>query len=884
MKQHSWWILACAAVGAWSLGLGLLVQADEVAVPEVTFEAHVRPIFRTHCFHCHGEEGIELKGNLDLRLRKLIAKGGDSGPAIVEGNPAGSLLWQRIKSGEMPPGDKKLSDAERATVERWLAAGAKTARPEPDQPTSGADITPEERNFWSFQPVQRPAVPAVQHADRVQTPIDAFILAKLEQKGLSLSPEADRRTLIRRASFDLLGLPPTPEEVEQFLADPAADAYERLIDQLLASPRYGERWGRHWLDVAGYSDSDGYTPEDHVRKYAYKYRDYVIRAFNDDKPLDQFIREQLAGDEMVNPPYPDLPSDALDKLVATGFLRMGPDGTGSGGVDQELARNQVLAETIKIVSTSLLGLSVGCAQCHSHKYDPIPQTDYYRMRAVFEPGYDVKNWRPPQARLVSLYTEANRQQAAQVEAEAAKIDAERTEKQTAHIARVFEQELAKLPEELREPIRAARNEAADKRTPEQQKLLKEHPSVNVDAGSLYLYDANAAKELKDYVDKATSVRATKPVEDFVHALTEIPGAMPQTFFFVRGNHLQPKQVLPPGELSVLAPPDTSDLPPDDVALPTTGRRLAYARRLTSGGHPLTARVLANRVWLHHFGRGIVASPTDFGFLGERPTHPELLDWLASELVAGGWKLKSFHKLLLTSAVYRQVSRRDPAQEAADPDNRWLGRMSVRRLEAEAVRDAIIAVSGHLNARMYGPAVPVIEDEDGQFVLGIENLNGENRPGPVLPLNGEEYRRSVYVQMRRTRPLAVLDTFDEPAMDPNCAIRNASTVAPQALLLMNNEFVLQHAGRMAQRVAAEAGSDPRAQAQFAWRLVFSTSPTEEQLSEAATFLTEQTEQFRAAVAAAPPPATGQPAAPDPALSALTTFCQALLSTNEFLYVD
>lgn len=883
MMQRIWRILACAIAGVWPLGLAQTVRAQEVATSALTFEGHVRPILKAHCFHCHGEEGIELKGNLDLRLRKLIVKGGDSGPAIMAGNAAGSLLLQRITSGEMPPGDKKLSDIEQTTIERWLAAGAPTARPEPEQTTSGAEITPEERSFWSFQPVRRPSVPAVRSDDRL-TPIDSFILAKLEEIGLSLSPEADRRTLIRRATFDLLGLPPTPEEVDQFLADPAPDAYERMVDRLLASPRYGERWGRHWLDVAGYSDSDGYTPEDHVRKYAYKYRDYVIRALNDDKPLDQFIQEQLAGDEMVQTPYPDLPPEAIDKLVATGFLRMGPDGTGSGGVDLDLARNQVMAETIKIVSTSLLGLSVGCAQCHTHKYDPIPQTDYYRLRAVFEPAYDVKNWRPPLARQISLYTEANRQQAAQVEAEAAKIDAERTEKQTAHIARVFEQELAKLPEEIREPIRAARSEAADKRTAEQQKLLKEHPSVNVDAGSLYLYDANAAKELKDYVDQATAVRASKPVEDFVHALTEVPGALPQTFFFVRGNHLQPKQVLPPGELSVLAPANGSDLPVDDPAVPTSGRRLAYARRLTSREHPLTARVLANRIWLHHFGRGIVATPTDFGFLGERPTHPELLDWLASELVDGGWKLKSFHKSLMTSAVYRQVSRRDAAREAMDPDNRLLGRMTVRRLEAEAVRDAIIAVSGQINDKMYGPAIPVIEDEDGQFVLGIENLNGENRPGPVIPLKGEEFRRSIYVQMRRTRPLAVLDTFDEPVMDPNCAIRNASTVAPQALLLMNNDFVLEHAGKMAQQVISASGNDPRACAIRAWQLAFSVAPTEEQLAEATAFLTAQTEQFGSAAAATPPSATGQPAPIDSAVSALTTFCQALLSANEFLYVD
>ncbi len=864
-----------------ALWLGSCVVADARAA-DFTFESDIRPIFKAHCFHCHGEEGEELKANLDLRLRRLAAKGGDSGPAIVEGDAPGSLLWQRIIKGEMPPGEKKLSEAERSKVELWLATGAKTARAEPETAPGGADLTPEDRGFWSFQPVVRPVIPPVQAADRVRTPVDAFVLSRLEQSSLSFSPDAERVALIRRATFDLWGLPPAPEEVDQFVADAAPDAYERLLDRLLESPRYGERWGRHWLDVAGYSDSDGYTPDDPVRKFSYKYRDYVIRSLNADKPLDRFIQEQLAGDEMVAPPYPDLSPDGLDKLVATGFLRMGPDGT-SGGPDQELARNQVMAETIKIVSTSLLGLSVGCAQCHSHKYDPIPQTDYYRLRAIFEPAYDVSNWRPPAARLVSLYTEANRQQAAAVEAEAVKIDNERNDKQAAHIARVFEQEIAKLSEELRLPVREARDAPTEKRTPEQQKLLREHPSVLVDAGSLYLYDAAAAKELKDLSDKATAVRGTKPVEEFVQALTELPGAQPQTFFFVRGNHTQPKQPLPPGELSVLAQPGVSDILSDDAAIPTSGRRLAYAMRLTDGKHPLLTRVLANRIWLHHFGRGLVATPTDFGLQGERPTHPELLDWLASELVAGGWKLKAFHKLLMTSTVYRQSSHRTPALEAADPDNRWLGRMTVRRLEAEAVRDAMIAVSGKLNEKRYGPPVPVIEDEDGQFVLGIENLNGENRPGPIIPLNGEEFRRSVYVQMRRTRPLAVLDTFDEPTMDPNCALRSASTVAPQALLLMNNEFVQAQAGHMAGRVIAEAGSDPTVQIVRAWRLAFAGSPSEEQRLAAVAFVQQQTEIFRAAAAAQPPAVNPQPAT-DPTVQALTAFCQALLSANECLYVD
>ncbi len=847
----------------------LTAAAPSGTAAPVTYEQHVRPILKAYCFDCHGE-GDKLKGGLDLRLRRLIAEGGDSGPAIVPGKRGDSLLFERVRKQEMPPGKKKLAAAEVALIGRWIDGGAKAVRPEPAQVGKGILITPEERAFWPFQPVRRPAVPRPRDGSRQRTPVDAFLLARLEENKLSFAPDAGKETLIRRAYFDLLGLPPTPDEVARFLADNRPDAYERLIDRLLASPRYGERWGRHWLDVAGYADSEGYTSADPVRKYAYKYRDYVIRAFNADKPFDQFIREQLAGDEMVRPPYRNLAPADVEKLVATGFLRTAPDGTASGGVDAALARNQVVAETIKVVSTSLLGLTVGCAQCHNHRYDPIPQADYYRLRAVFEPAYDCSNWRVPAARRVSLSTDADRRRAAQIEAEAARIDAERITKMNAYIERTFAKELQKLPEKLREPIRLARRTPPAKRTAEQSRLLKENPSVNVTAGSLYLYDPKAAADLKAIAGRAAALRATKPVEEFVRALTEIPGRVPATHLFARGDHTQPKQAVLPGELTVLA--SGPAIPVKDPQRPTTGRRLAYANWLTSGKHPLTARVLVNRVWLHHFGRGLVNTPGDFGFLGERPTHPALLDWLADDFVAGGWRLKRLHRLLMTSTAYRQSSRR-PAPDA-DPDNRLYCRMALRRLDAEAVRDAILAVGGTLNGKMFGPAVPVIEDEVGQFVLGIENLNGENRPGPVIPLRGEEFRRSVYVQVRRSRPLAVLDTFDLPAMEPNCTGRSSSTVAPQALMLMNSEFIVAHADHFADRVRREAGADPRAQVAHAWRLAYGAAPSAEDVSDAAAFLAAQAAHFRAKAAKGA----------DPGRLALASLCQVLLGSNRFLYVD
>ena len=517
----------------------------------LTFERHVRPILKAHCWQCHGGDG-EAQSHLDLRLKRLIADGGDSGPAIMPGDAAASLVYRRIVAGEMPPGEKKLSAEEIALIGRWLDGGATNARDEP--PGSENDlIAPEDREFWSFRPLQRPAVPESAAEDRARAPIDRFLLAKLKPLGLQFSPDADRPTLIKRVYFDLLGLPPSPDEVAAFLADGAPDAYEQLVDRALASPHYGERWGRHWLDTAGYADSDGYNDTDAVRSYAYKYRDYVIRAFNADKPFDQFIREQLAGDELVSGPYHALAPEDLDRVAATGFLRMGADGTASAS-DAELARNQVLAETIKIVSTSLLGLTVGCCQCHDHRYDPLPTVDYYRLRAVFEPAYDWKNWRTPDARLVSLYTEADRQRVAEVEAQAAVVVAERSAKEQAHIVAAFDAEVAKLPEELRDPIRAAYQTAAGERTPEQTQLLDAHPAVNVSAGTLYQYNQPAADELKTFDARISEIYAQRPVQDFVAPLNEPAGALPATFVFYRGDHRQPQQQVSPGGLAIVSPP------------------------------------------------------------------------------------------------------------------------------------------------------------------------------------------------------------------------------------------------------------------------------------------------------------------------------------------
>ena len=861
--------------------LCLCLPGTSLVAAEITYEKHVRPILKTHCFRCHGEGG-EVEGGLDVRLRRLIAKGGESGAAVVPGQPAESLLLERVKSGEMPPEEvaSRPSETEVATIEQWIAGGAKAKFAEPDDVDPDNYITAEERAYWAFQPVQVHALPAVKQAERTRTGIDRFVLAKLEAHELGFAADADKRTLVRRVYFDLLGLPPTPQQVLAFVSDSSPAAYERLVDQVLNSPHYGERWSRHWLDVAGYADSEGYTEDDPVRPYAYKYRDYVIRAFNNDMPFDQFIIEQLAGDELLTPPFENLTPAQADKLAATGFLRMAPDGTGTSGVEQPIARNEVVAKTIEIVSTSLLGLTVGCAQCHNHRYDPISQADYYAMRAIFEPSLDWKNWLTPQKRRVSLYTDADRAKSAEIESEAKKLLAERTEKQNEFIQATFERELAKLQEHLREPIRKARETPDKERTPEQKKLLKENPSTNVTAGSLYLYDSKAAAELKKMQAKADAVRATKPKEEFVRAVWEAVGKEPpKTLLFHRGDHEQPKQELAPREIMVLASLQAGDLPVNDEALPTSGRRLAYAKWLTSGRHPLVARVIVNRIWLNHFGRGLVPTPGDFGTLGVEPTHPELLDWLANEFVAGGWSLKQLHRLMMTSTAYRQASRRHPAGDAVDADNSLYWRMPIRRLEAEGLRDAALAVSGELNLKPFGAAVPVMADRVGRFVIGKENLNA-GRPGAVLPMQGEDLRRSVYIQARRSRPLSVMAPFDLPRMEPNCTSRNASTVAPQSLMLMNSQFVTTRANEFARRVESEAGSELAVQIQLAWELAFAAEPSAEELQEALSFVEAQTKHF----AANPAPESKEKKNITPQREALASFCHALLSSNRFLYID
>ncbi len=862
-----------------SVALLFLPLAVSAAEPVLTFEKDVRPIVKAHCTHCHGEEE-KPEGGVDLRLRRFMDE------IVVPGQPAQSKLVEVVRSGEMPEKGKPLTKAQLAVIERWIEQGAKTAKPEPVTLAPGPVILDEDREYWAFQPVQRPTVPA----GGGKNPIDAFVSTKLAEAGLQMAPEADPRTLIRRVTLDLTGLLPTPEEVEAFLTDQSnlsdrtdpSPAYTRLVDRLLASPAYGERWARHWLDVAGYADSNGYTEADSVRPHAWRYRDYVIRSLNEDKPWDQFLQEQLAGDELAAATHADYQQAVLDpkrtdQLLATAFLRMAPDGTGDTVDDPKLAKNNVIAEQMKILGSSVLGLTLSCAQCHDHRYDPITQTDYYRLRAIFDPAYNWENWRPPNTRLYSLYTPEERAKAAEIEAKAKEIEAEARVLSKKFLDEIFEVEIKKVPEAEQAAFRVARDTPVAKQTPEQKALIKKYPSA-LATYSLELYDKKKQDIVNAKMAEATKLRATKPPEGFVMALTEVKGQVPASKLFHRGDHDQPKQTVAPGELGILANPMIEPFQAVPVSSGSSGRRLAYARWLTSGQHPLTARVLVNRFWMHHMGRGLVNTPGDFGRQGELPSHPELLDYLADEFVKGGWKLKSLHRLIVLSAAYRQSSVNEASLQA-DPENRLYGRFQLRRMDAESLRDSMLAMTGTLVRTSYGPPSGIGRDPEGRIITGIDK--GTITLNKVDPAGEADFRRSIYIQMRRTKPLTVLDTFDAPVMQPNCEMRSQTTVAPQSLLLMNDTFVLDCARRLADHVEKQAPGDRTKQVERLWNIVYGTPATEGEVAQSLAYLEAQTVALTQYHHDIQHP---KGVVPNPPQEAMASLCQVLCSSNRFLYIQ
>jgi len=816
---------------------------------ELVFETDVRPIFKEACFHCHGEGG-EREGELDLRLVRLMKEGGESGPVLVPGAPDKSLLWEKLAGNEMPKGEKKLSSERKALVRRWIEQGARTARPEPED-VEEARFTLEELAHWSFQSVSGVKPPAAGH------PIDSFVARRLRKEGFSLAESADRRTLVRRMSFGVTGLPPTPGAVEAFVNDGKEGALERLVDGLLGSSQYGVRWGRHWLDAAGYAESDGNAVDDRRRGQAWRYRDYVIEAFNSNKPIDQFLIEQLAGDEMIEGEVMVEDARHLELLTATGFLRMAPDVTQRSNTLVD--RNRAVADALKVVTTSVLGLTVGCAQCHDHKYDPIGIEDYYRFRSIFDPAFPLQNWQQPGNRLVDMTAAAVNEERARIEAEAKKEEGAMNERRRNHCAEILEKKLADVPECEREETRKAVLTGGEQRTQRQKDLLEGYPMVKpVDfiSGLLVEYDGAAHQRFEKEKQKVAAIRARKPPLRMIMATTEPDGDLPVSKVFFRGNPESAREVVVPAELMVIQRGMKElKISPGDKTHRTSERRLAYARHLTGGSHPLTARVFVNRVWAHHFGRGLVATPGDFGIAGERPSHPELLDWLARDFMEHGWNLKRLHRMILLSRTYQQSSRRRVAHEQIDPENVLLGRANLRRLEAEAIRDALLAVSGKINLALGGVPSPVAANGEGKAVLG-----------------GDKNRRSAFVAVERRLPLNMLETFDQPVMTPNCNHRRQTTVATQALWFLNDAEVLDHADALARALMKESGFSSVRLGKLYLRL-FAEAPTPSELQDCEEYLASQREQF-----------TKADPKSDAEHRALASLCQVLLASNRFLYVD
>jgi hypothetical protein len=745
--------LALAIVAAWegahagSPGAGHLEQGIGPAqaraparvrdpAAALVFDAEIAPILARHCLECHGK--ALAKGKLVLAMEASALAGGSSGPVIVPGKPDESLLWEYVSSGEMPRGRPPLSDSEKQRLRRWIADGAQWGTSVIDPFVATSDRRAG-YDWWSLQPVRKPGPPAVRDGAWARGAIDRFILARLEARGLCPAQEADRRTLIRRLSFDLTGLPPEPEAVERFLANPAVNAYEQLVDQLLASPRYGERWARHWLDVVRFGESEGFE-RNHVRENAWRYRDWVIGAFNRDLPYDEFIRQQIAGD-VLHP-------DDLGALIATGYHVCGTwdevaHFEGSSEM-QKATRFDELEDLVATLGQTFLGLTINCARCHDHKFDPISQKEYYQVAALLGGVTQDKD------------------------------------------------ERSKIP--LRSP-----------------------------PGRPGFFGV-------------------------AHAI--IPRQPPPYFVLERGDYRKPGEVVAPAGLKALSGlPGDFGLAPD---APEGRRRAALARWLSDRRNPLTARVFVNRLWYHHFGQGLVETPSDFGFNGGRPSHPELLDHLAARFIEGGWKIKPMHRLILNSAAYRQESRvQNEKAESIDADNRLLWRANRLRLEAEALRDSILVVGAALNPIMGGPS----------FVDLKLNKQGANTNHEFTDPTGEfssaVNRRTIYRLWARSGNLPLLESLDCP--DPSVmSPKRTRTMTPiQALSLSNNAFTEKCAARFAARVRRDAGGDLARQVDRAWYLALARAPSDRERRAARSFAQRR---------------------------GLEQLCLVLFNTNEFLFVN
>lgn len=799
------------------------------------FNDHVHGILVSKCVKCHG--GQKTEAGFSLVDREGLLKGGDSGVDVVAGKAAESPLLKLIRHEDepnMPKDGAKLSDEEITSISDWIDSGApysESLAPK-GAPKGHPTVTAEDRKFWSFVPLATAQPPSVNDASWCRMPIDQFILAKLEEKGITPNAAADRRILIRRAYFDLIGLPPTPEEIESFVNDPAPDAYPKLIDRLLDNPHFGERWGRHWLDVARFAESHGYE-QDYNRPHAFHYRDFVIRAFNSDMPYDQFVRWQIAGDE-CNPDDPDA-------WMATGFLAAGTHATQITANQAEKERYDELDDQASTVGTAFLGLTVGCARCHDHKFDPIPTRDYYRMIATFT------NTVRSDYSVVTNAAEYHQQMAA-------------FNRDHAPLAA----KLANYEESIIEP----RSKEWLSKSPvavlvDSLPLTSAEAAVVAGAGfelAVRASDEHYLQLWRDVIVHDLQMPQPKTVKALicsegvpaVRLHTQGPDFYDQTFFLQRGDLNQKIEPASAGFLRILMPEGEdgsrwTQTPPADGGTSYHRRSLAnWITDANGGAGQLLARVIVNRLWQHHFGRGLVSTPSDFGAQGVRPTHPELLDWLASELIRGGWRLKPLHKLMMTSAAYMETADHDLENAKLDPDNFLCWRHTRQRLEAEIIRDAMLAVSGTLDETMFGPG----------------------------SLKDDQPRRSIYFTIKRSKMIPVLTLFDAPDSLQGAGQRPITTIAPQALWMMNNPQVQDFSKGFAKRLEPALEKSPEEAVKAGYNIAVGRSPTERELASTAAFLKAQIDSYKA---------DGKSEA-EAQSTALANTCQVLFSLNEFIFVE
>jgi hypothetical protein len=767
-----------SAVPLIGMTLGVMFCASVAIAAEPAedfFQAKILPLLEQHCYGCHSRQAKPLEGGLRLDRRNGWFDGGDSGPAVVAGKPEQSLLWQALRAEgdrRMPP-DAPLNADAIEDFRRWIAEGA--VDPRRDLPAE-AEAEPDDlqaRQHWAFQPLRPVAIPAIPEANWSNNPIDHFILAALEQQGMERAKPASPASWLRRVTFDLTGLPPTPEEVEAFLADPSEAAYLAVVDRLLSSPHYGERQAQHWLDVVRYAETEGFE-YDRLMPGMWRYRDYVIAAFNTDKPYDCFLREQLAGDEL----------DSRDPQlrIAAGFHRLGAVRRNAGNQKVASSRNEVLTERTDIVGSAILGLTVGCARCHDHKFDPISQRDYYRLQAYFAASQEDN---------ISLLEDAEQSRLAGVTAK-------------------LEKEIS----ELKEVVATLEGEAESKVRQQIEALEAQLPPPGPTICSV-----------RNAWDDFESVRVLR-----------------------RGDPDLPGDSIGMRPLSILTPAEIQELPPA-----TRQPRSALASHLLAPEHPLTARVMVNRLWLQHFGQGLVKTANDFGRNGSAPSHPELLDYLALAFVESGWKVKAMHRMMVTSQTYRQASQPHSAELSLtiDPDNRWLSHFPRRRLSGEEVRDAMLMIAGVLNRQQGGESVLVPVEAEL-----VEQLYKPSQ-WEVSPEKHTHTRRSIYLLAKRNLRLPFMEVFDQPSAQTSCAQREQSTHALQALELLNGRLANELAHAFAGRLQQASMNDRDFLIRYAFAACVGRAPSDREQQLAQGFL---------------------------ARNELSEFCLAMYNLNAFLYVD